>query len=94
VHKFSGDAADTIHRSLIPKLLERTHAKPADQLIFTFAKQGNQGSRKTPRRTLIIDHCTPESTEWSALEKPVAPLPSPPSAGTALLSFSGAGEGI
>ena len=43
----------------------------------TFATQGNQGSRKKTAK--ITAHR--KSTEWSALEKPVAPLPSPPPAG-------------
>ena len=37
--------------------------------------------------------CTPEKYEWSALEKPVASLPSPPDSDSSSL-FSGAGEGI
>jgi hypothetical protein len=42
----------------------------------------------------IIDHLLTarrKSTEWSALEKPVAPLSSSPPAGN---TFPGAGEGI
>jgi hypothetical protein len=61
---------------------------------FIFATQGNQDSSQTrrgDRRISDLDHCTPEKYEWSALEKPVAPLPNPPSAGN---TFPGAGEGI
>ena len=41
---------------------------------FTFATQGNQGSRKTPRRSfltrsLIADHCTPEKYRMECVGK-------------------------
>ena len=69
----------------------RQTTKRSTSYNFTFATQGNQGSRKTPRRSLIIRISDQEitarrkSTEWSALEKPVAPLPSPLSAGNPFL---------
>jgi hypothetical protein len=54
---------------------------------YAFAIQGNQGFAQD---TAMIT-ARRKSTEWSALEKPVAPLPSSLPAGS---SFPGAGEGI
>jgi hypothetical protein len=100
--KFSGDAAvarPADHHRGPPGKRSR---KPANHVTvnfanLTFAIQGNQGSRKkTPRRSLTLITAHRKSSAWSALEKPVAPLPSPPNRRKIrlLLSFSGAGEGI
>src|ERR1700684_1443082 len=84
--KLSGDAAVAPSADHSRKAAGKHHANlqaKRSTRYASLAKQGNQGSRKTPRRTLIT--ARRKSTEWSALEKPVAPLPSPPSAGTASL---------
>ena len=57
----------------------------------------NQGLAKAGKPRIARKGCAKITTrrktaEWSALEKPVAPLPSPPPAGK--ISLSGAGEGI
>ena len=78
----------------------RTFTQPSfRKLVFAnpiFAKQGNQGSRLRIYCAKITTRR--KSSEWSALEKPVAPLlPSPPPAGNSSNSsnsFPGAGEGI
>jgi hypothetical protein len=88
VQKLSGDAAVALRPArLHDQGRSKAHAKPAGQTQHSFlfqtsyfATQGNQGSRqKTAKitdclivRSLITAHR--KSTEWSALEKPVAPL--------------------
>ena len=78
----------------------RTHTRnpPAKRsTAFYFATQGNQGSRKTPRRSLTVfivdqDHCTPEKYRLECVGKTccaanrVRRLPDK--------TFTGAGEGI
>jgi hypothetical protein len=64
----------SLQRTTHAGLLESTHAKPAQQTQqshnFTFALQGNQGSRTKQRE----DHYTPEKIRMECvLEKPVAP---------------------
>jgi hypothetical protein len=63
----------------------KSHTSISQDLAF--AIQGNQGFAQD---TAMIT-ARRKSTEWSALEKPVAPLPSSLPAGS---SFPGAGEGI
>ena len=57
------------------KSTRETRRPNAEQLSFFFATQGNQGSRKkTAKITDCLITAHRKSTEWSALEKPVAPL--------------------
>src|ERR1700740_3539203 len=58
------------------KLRAINSATRSSQIRVT-RKQGNQNRAQKPRE----DHYTPEKIRWSALEKPVAPLPSPPPTG-------------
>jgi hypothetical protein len=60
------------HRARTPEPLNGKTRRP---IHSTFAIQGNQGSRKRYRE----DHYTPENFRMECvLEKPAAPLPSPP----------------
>ena len=60
----------------------RGRGKEQHTAHITFAPQGNQGSRSLRAKTTTRR----KSSEWSALEKPAAPLPSPPPAGKIFLS--------
>jgi hypothetical protein len=99
VHNLSGDAAVALHPAEHQRQgrWKAVTLNPQTKRSTSQTQLVKQDFRQTgkPRlaqdTAMIIDHCTPESTEWSALEKPVAPLPNPPPAGN---TFPGAGEGI
>jgi hypothetical protein len=94
VQKIPGDAAVALrpadHRARTPEPLNGKTRRP---IHFTFAKQGNQGSRKRYRE----DHYTPENFRMKCVWKNLLRrYRVRRTAGTfvCLLSFSGAGEGI